>query len=191
MKQKVISAFNFAMNNFLQLDNKNKDLLKELSGACYQVQLTDLKLNIYLVFYEQGVSVLAEQPQQKVDVTLKGSSINLIGAGQMPERIEIIGDLNQAKRLKNLLSQIELPVSKLIASKLGGDFAYFYDNFILGASNFADSIADDCKQNLHSYVNDELGVLVGESEFKLLKKKVASLRNKLTTLEKKYEDISG
>lgn len=189
MKHMIVNKFNEALNDALFMSETNIALLATLEGSCFHIQFTDIKLSIFLVFLDTGVTVLTESPQQLPNATLKGSIINLVGAGitKSADRIEIIGDARKANSLQKVLRQIELPINKIISSKFGDDLGYAVESLGNGVKRLFDSASENCRENVTGYVNQELGLCVEEQEFLLLHKRVTGLRDRVSMIEKKVK----
>ena len=187
MKGLIIAKLTETINSIVFFDGCNTEMLLSLENSCFKINFTDISISIYMQFHSDHVEITTEPKLQAPDVEISGSSVNILGASihKNISNISIVGDVKLAKKLEQLLSKVEIPIANILSKTIGPNTAYWYESATNSIKQKLKSTSDSAKDNIDSYVNEELGLCVREEEFNDFKRRVSQVRDRVSIIEKR------
>lgn len=191
LAQAVFSkAFTSALTRVLALDPEHARLLKPLAGKIIAVELLPFGHRITLSPILDTVLVLADFPGP-ADVTLRGSPLAFarLAFSSRPQNrlfqgeIEVIGDVNVARRLQILLQQLDLDWEAWLADRAGEQLARRVADSIRGVSAWHRHAWQTFQWNLTEFLQEETRALPPPLEAEDLYRRIDRLRDDVARLE--------
>ena len=198
IKPLLITAFESALNRYLNLDEQLATLLAPLAGKVIAMHITPFSENLYFCPTSDSVQIL-DNYLGEVDTQLTGSlaALGLMGVSNNPMRflfkgqIQIDGDANVARHFQNLFAKLDINLEAKIAAIAGEQFA---EKLSLAFRNSRDWSADSLhslRLNLEEYLQEETRELPAKPEAEQFFQRVDELRSDYDRLFARVQQLES
>lgn len=191
-------AFAAALAGFLGLDPNHVRLLKPLAGKVIAVELLPFGHRITLSPTLDTVWVLSDFPGP-ADVTLRGSPLAFarLAFSSRPQdllfqgEIEVIGEVEVARRLQILLQRLDLDWEAWLANLAGNQLARGIADLIRAAAAWHRHAWQTLQWNLTEFLQEETRALPAPLEAEDLYRRIDQLRDDAARLEARVQRLTA
>jgi ubiquinone biosynthesis protein UbiJ len=185
-----------AISHYLALDPRSPELLAPIAGKLIALRLKPLG-TLYLCPAASSVQVLAEPGAVEPDVILSGTPLAFarLGLGGSAEEslfaheIEVEGDADTARRLRNLFEKLEIDWRAHLACYTGEGFAAASLGLLSAGAAWIRDTADALRTNLAEFWQEESRELPTHPEIDALFGEVDRLRADRDRLEARIKRL--
>lgn len=181
-----------AINRCLQSDLQALATLQTLAGKVIQLQITDWQFNCFIIPKHNGIE-LQSQWMKAPDTIISGTLEHLLKVGIASDKatamkqhqIQFQGDIHVGMTMQQLLSQLDIDWTDLLADHVGDNPA---QAITIGFNNLRKqgrAIIDSLRQNTHDYVHHEAKLSPTSMELETFYNEITKLRNDVDRLEAK------
>lgn len=181
-----------AINRCLQTDLQALAALQSLDDKVIQLQITDWRFDCFIIPKHNGIEL---QPQwmQAPDTTISGTLEHLLKVGVATDKatamkqhkIQFQGDIHVGMTMQQLLSQLDIDWTGLLADRIGDNPAQLITIQIGKLRQQGRAMIDSLRQNTHDYVHHEVQLAPTSSDLEAFYQAVTKLRNDVDRLEAK------
>ncbi len=181
----MLSAAESALNSFLERDPVVYKRLLQLHGKVLRVELTDLKLEFFLLINDNGIRLLNHyEGEQQSSLSASSNAIVQLIIDQDVTRalhsdgIRIEGNIGMIIELQQIARLYQFDREALLANVFGDVVAHKLHQGLLDLGSWLHNSSDVLQQNISEYLQEELHLLPSSNE-------IASFANDLqqTTLD--------
>ncbi|NQY51281.1 MAG: SCP2 sterol-binding domain-containing protein [Piscirickettsiaceae bacterium] len=152
-----------ALNVILSQDPEIKGKLRQLDKLSIALQIKNINHTI-IVKIENHKLLLNSSSDTKADLTVTANAIELAKLAYYPDNlfskdIEIYGDVQFAKKLRDILYELDLDLEALIANLTGDILAYPIVHGFCQINNWMKSIHTSLEKNMAEYLREEAELL--------------------------------
>ena len=152
-----------ALNVILSQDPEIKGKLRQLDKLSIALQIKNINHTI-IVKIENHKLLLNSSSDTKADLTVTANAIELAKLAYYPDNlfskdIEIYGDVQFAKKLRDILYELDLDLEALIANLTGDILAYPIVHGLCQINNWMKSIHKSLEKNMAEYLREEAELL--------------------------------
>ncbi len=152
-----------ALNVILSQDPEIKGKLRQIDKLSIALQIKNINHTI-IVKIENHKLLLNSSSDTKADLTVTANAIELAKLAYYPDNlfskdIEIYGDVQFAKKLRDILYELDLDLEALIANLTGDILAYPIVHGFCQINNWMKSIHTSLEKNMAEYLREEAELL--------------------------------
>lgn len=152
-----------ALNVLLSQDPELKAKLKQFDNLSIAFRIKNINYEI-IVTIKNHKLLLNSSPDTKADLTITASAIALAKLAYYPNNlfskdIEIYGDVQFAKKLRDILHELNLDLETFIANLTGNILAYPIIHEFCQINNWMKSIHISLQKNMSEYLCEEAELL--------------------------------
>ena len=154
-------------------------------------------LSHYWLFKSNAI-YLAKDYNGVVDLVLHGSVFDFMRLAFIKREsaltaipIQVSGDMEFAKQLKDLFSNLDIDWEEQLSRVVGDAIAYPLARFLKTMSQWARQSVENFGQNMTEYVQAEMDYLVPEEELQVFFSDIDDLRDDLARLQARIERLRG
>jgi len=190
IKPILISAFESALNTYLNLDEEVSIFLSPLAGKVIAVTITPFNETLYLCPSAEKIQILDTYFGQ-CDTTLTGSlpAFGFMGLSSTPARyffsgdVAIEGDLNIGHQFQSLFEKLDIDIEEHVSHITGDVIAHKLGNLLHNVNRWQQDNFKSAQLNITEFLQDETQDLPPEPEINLFSKRVAHLKEDFDRLD--------
>jgi ubiquinone biosynthesis accessory factor UbiJ len=191
----VLKPAELALNVALSQDPESQATLEQFEQRSITIDIKDLGHTIMVIIENQQLHLHANS-EIAADLKITANAIALAKLGQHPdnlfsEDIEIHGDVQFAKQLRDLLDGFDFDWEALLAEFTGDTLAYPIAHGLRQATSWAKSTHQSLQQNLAEYLREEARILPDKSQIKDYLTDIDKLRADFDRLEARINRLQG
>ncbi len=188
-----LGLFERLINRYLRLDPELPELLKPLTGKVAAIEITTLRLTIYIAFLSDAITLQRDFAGDP-DVLISGSPFDLMNMsfnnGQISaSNVHINGSLELAQNIKNLFDRLDIDWEEQVAKVTGDPIAHGVGSFIRKGLAWGKEACAISKQNVTEYVQEEARCFPPREEIEDFLDDVDLLRNDVDRLEARIQRL--
>jgi ubiquinone biosynthesis accessory factor UbiJ len=191
----LLKPAELALNAALGQDPETKTKLDQFEQRSIAIDIKDVGQTIIVIVENQQLHL---STNSEIEATLKitANAIALAKLGQNPDNlfsadIEIHGDVQFAKQLRDLLDGFDFDWEALLAEFTGDTLAYPIAHGLRQATSWAKSTHQSLQQNLAEYLREEARLLPDKSQIKDYLTDIDKLRADFDRLEARISRLQG
>ena len=124
----LFKPFEFAINAALAQDPETQAKLAAFDQRSIAIEISDVNKTIFVLVQQEQLKLTIEH-EQPADLTIAGQALTLVKLGSEPDslfsaEIEIHGDVQFAKQLRDLLEGFDFDWEQQLARITGDTLAY-------------------------------------------------------------------
>jgi len=190
IKPILISAFETALNTYLNLDEELTLFLSPLAGKVIAVTITPFNETLYLCPTTEKIQIL-DTYLGECDTTLTGSlsAFGFMGLSSTPARsffsgaITIEGDLNIGRQFQSLFEQLDIDIEEHVSHFTGDVIAHKLGYFFRSVNIWQQDNLKSTQLNITEFLQDETQDLPPDPEINLFSRQVAQLKEDFDRLD--------
>ena len=191
----LLKPAELALNAALSQDPETKTKLDQFEQRSIAIDIKDVGHTIIITVENQQLHLNANAEIQ-ADIKITANAIALAKLGQNPDNlfsadIEIHGDVQFAKQLRDLLDGFDFDWEALLAEFTGDTLAYPIAHGLRQATSWAKSTYQSLQQNLAEYLREETRILPDKSQIKDYLTDIDKLRADFDRLEARINRLQG
>jgi ubiquinone biosynthesis protein UbiJ len=185
------------INRYLALDPEVLEKMAVFSGNVIKIEVTGVDKVFYLFPDDKGVHVSTEH-EGHVDTVLRGTAISLFKMGLtadvasllLKNEVEITGDTRMGHQFKNVLSQMDIDWTGVLANLLGDSLAYQLHQSGKKFGQWGKHTVESVSLSFSEYLQEESRDVVTETELEIFNDAVDQLRDDVDRLQAKMKSLS-
>ncbi len=187
LKNIFLKTLSTALNKVLALDPDTFERLKQLAGKTLAIELTNLKLTLFLSLTEKGFKV-ADQNDQTADITITGTTLAFIklraqqSMNLYKSDVKITGDMGLADELRKIFSRLDIDWEGGLSQYTGETAAYHIGKAVRGGMQWLQRTHENLQQASKEYCQEEIRVLPTRVEMDHFTREVSRLRDDVERL---------
>jgi len=183
----LLKPIALALNTALAQDPETQDKLKQFEHHRIAIKINDLNQSIFIELNEQQLQ-LSSYSDKAADLTISSNAITLVKLGSDPEslfssEIEIHGDVQFAKQLRDLLADFDFDWEAQLAHVTGDTLAYPLAHGIRQAVSWIKNSHYSLQQTTAEFLREEIRILPDKSQVIEYMSDIDSLRADFDRLE--------
>jgi len=190
IKPILISAFESALNTYLNLDEEISLFLSPLAGKVIAVTITPFNETLYLCPTTEKIQIL-DTYLGDCDTTLTGSlpAFGFMGLSSTPARsffsgaVTIEGNLNIGRQFQSLFEQLDIDIEEQVSHITGDVIAHKLGNFFRSINTWQQDNFKSTQLNITEFLQDETQDLPPEPEINLFSRQVVHLKEDFDRLD--------
>jgi len=183
----LLKPIELVLNTALAQDLETKAKLDQFEERCIAINISDFNKTINALVIQQKIhlSIDLEQP---ADLTISGKALTLAKLGSDPESlfsadIDIHGDVQFAKQLRDLLEGFDFDWEAQIAKVTGDTLSYPIAHGIRQVGSWARNTHNSLQENTAEYLKEEVRILPDKSQINDYMADIDTLRADFDRLE--------
>jgi len=191
----LLKPAELALKAALAQDPETKTKLDQFEQRSIAIDIKDLGQTIFVNVENQQLHLKANS-EIEANLKITANAIALAKLGQNPDNlfsadIEIHGDVQFAKQLRDLLDGFDFDWEALLAEFTGDTLAYPIAHGLRQATSWAKSTHQSLQQNLAEYLREEIRILPDQSQIKDYLADIDKLRADFDRLEARINRLQG
>jgi len=191
----LLKPAELALNAALTQDPETKAKLDQFEQRSIVIDIKDVGQTIVVIVENQQLHLKANSDVE-ANLKITANAIALARLGQNPDNlfsadIEIHGDVQFAKQLRDLLDGFDFDWEALLAEFTGDTLAYPIAHGLRQATSWAKSTHQSLQQNLAEYLREEARILPDKSQIKDYLTDIDKLRADFDRLEARINRLQG
>jgi len=191
----LLKPAELALNAAISQDPETKAKLDQFSQRSIAIDIKDVGQTIVVIVENQQLHLNANS-EVEANLKITANAIALAKLGQNPDNlfsddIEIHGDVQFAKQLRDLLDGFDFDWEALLAEFTGDTLAYPIAHGLRQATSWAKSTHQSLQQNLAEYLREEIRILPDKSQIKDYLTDIDKLRADFDRLEARINRLQG
>jgi ubiquinone biosynthesis accessory factor UbiJ len=191
----VLKPAELALNAALSQDRESQAKLEQFEQRSIAIDIKDFGHTIMVIVENQQFHLSANS-EIAADLKITANAIALAKLGQHPdnlfsEDIEIHGDVQFAKQLRDLLDGFDFDWEALLAEFTGDTLAYPIAYGLRQAAKWAKSTHQSLQQNMAEYLREEAQLLPDKSQIRDYLTNIDKLRADFDRLEARINRLQG
>ncbi|MDH5358565.1 MAG: SCP2 sterol-binding domain-containing protein [Gammaproteobacteria bacterium] len=191
----VLKPIELALNTALAQDLETRVRLEQFEHRCIAIDINDFNQIIHVAINNQQLH-LSTDAKHTVDLTITGKALTLAKLGHQPESlfssdIEIHGDVQFAKQLRDLLEGFDFDWEAQLARLTGDTLAYPIAHGIRQLSSWVRNTHQSLQENTAEYLREEVRMLPDISQIKDYMSDIDTLRADFDRLEARIGRLEG
>ena len=191
-----MSAFEKALNTFINLDQNSAIYLEPLNGKLIAITLQPFNETFYLCPTANSIQLL-DYSTDTVDTTLTGSvlAFSLMGLSSKPMRsifsgqVKIEGDSHTGRKFQELFAKLDLNLEQLLAPYTGDSIAYSLTQFLSAGRSWSNESIETFRLNCSEFLQEETRQLPPAPELDIFFAQVDDLRTDSDRLQSRIERL--
>ncbi len=191
-----MSAFEKALNTFINLDQNSAIYLEPLNGKLIAITLQPFNETFYLCPTANSIQLL-DYSTDTVDTTLTGSvlAFSLMGLSSKPMRsifsgqVKIEGDSHTGRKFQELFAKLDLNLEQLLAPYTGDSIAYSITQFLSAGRSWSNESIETFRLNCSEFLQEETRQLPPAPELDIFFAQVDDLRTDSDRLQSRIERL--
>ena len=191
-----MSAFEKALNTFINLDQNSAIYLEPLNGKLIAITLQPFNETFYLCPTANSIQLL-DYSTDTVDTTLTGSvlAFSLMGLSSKPMRsifsgqVKIEGDSHTGRKFQELFAKLDLNLEQLLAPYTGDSIAYSITQFLSAGRSWITESIETFRLNCSEFLQEETRQLPPAPELDIFFAQVDDLRTDSDRLQSRIERL--
>ena len=191
-----MSAFEKALNTFINLDQNSAIYLEPLNGKLIAITLQPFNETFYLCPTANSIQLL-DYSIDTVDTTLTGSvlAFSLMGLSSKPMRsifsgqVKIEGDSHTGRKFQELFAKLDLNLEQLLAPYTGDSIAYSITQFLSAGRSWSNESIETFRLNCSEFLQEETRQLPPAPELDIFFAQVDDLRTDSDRLQSRIERL--
>lgn len=196
IKPLLMSAFEKALNTFINLDQNCAIYLEPLNGKLIAITLQPFNETFYLCPTANSIQLL-DYSIDTVDTTLTGSvlAFSLMGLSSKPMRsifsgqVKIEGDSHTGRKFQELFAKLDLNLEQLLAPYTGDSIAYSITQFLSAGRSWSNESIETFRLNCSEFLQEETRQLPPAPELDIFFAQVDDLRTDSDRLQSRIERL--
>ncbi len=192
----LIENMEYVINKALQLDQKALNGLSQLNGKVFLITAPEINLELYVMPEDRGLQISLEE-QDKIDVTIKGRPLALMGlvlnkdggVSVLPKELEIKGDINLAQQLQTVLRELELDWEDYLSQWIGDTAAHKFGKLFRSTGKFLKQAGSNFSKDTSEYLRFRQKVLPDQHLIDGFVQAVDEMRNDVERLKQRIERL--
>ncbi len=198
IKPILISAFETALNHYLDLDEDLPLFLQPLAGKVIAVTILPFNATLYLCPTTHSIQVIDHYPGE-VDTTLRGSltALGLMGLSATPARalfsgeVSIEGDLSIGHKFQELFKQLDIDLEERLAHYTGDVIAHKVGHLFRSANQWQQQTLTTLKLNATEFLQDETQDLPPAPEVNIFYQQIDHLKEDFDRLDARIQRLEA
>lgn len=191
----VLKPAELALNAAIAQDPETRAKLDQFEQRSIAIDIKDIGQTIIVIVENQQLHLKANS-ENEANLKITANAIALAKLGQNPDNlfsadIEIHGDVQFAKQLRDLLDGFDFDWEALLAEFTGDTLAYPIAHGLRQATSWAKSTHQSLQQNLAEYLREEARILPDKSQTKDYLTDIDKLRADFDRLEARINRLQG
>lgn len=194
----ILELAQAAGNRLLELDPETSRHLGELAGKVFEIEVTGLKIKLYLIPTRQGVQLLRRWDTE-ADVKLRGSPMafgRLLSEETDPtlfseSEVHIEGDVELGQRMSQILKRIDIDWEEQLSHFVGDIAAHQIGNVGRDVVSWARKARSKFALDTAEYLQEEIRELAPYSRVERLLSGIDRLRSDVERLEQRIGRLSN
>lgn len=190
LKPLLISAFESALNHYLNLDEDVSLFLTPLAGKIIAVTILPFNETLYLCPTTQRIQII-DHYEGSVDTIMKGSltALGLMGLSATPARaffsgkVTIEGDLSIGRKFQKLFEQLDIDLEERLSQYTGDVIAHKIGHFLQTTNRWQHDNIKSAQLNITEFLQDETQDLPPAPEVNILYQQIDQLKEDFERLE--------
>ena len=183
----LLTPFELALNAALAHDPESQSKLIQFDQRCIAIDISDMDKVIHVQFIQDKLA-LSLDADSEADLTITGKAFTLAKLGSDPDSlfsadIDIHGDLQFAKQLRDLLDGFDFDWEAQLARFTGDTLAYPIAHGVRQFGRLAKDSHQSMQLNIAEYLKEEALILPDESQVNVFLSDVDTLRADTERLE--------
>ena len=199
MKIKIyaLACLETLINKLLKLDSDNIKLMKSLKGNIACIEITNLKICVYIQFYENEIALKDTAIDDNISLKISGNSdkfLSLLFSNSQNvsfQGIEVSGSLDAAKNLHSLITGLEIDWEEQLSIFTGDIAAHQIGNFARSTKSKVAFAAKNMQEMLTEYILYEAHLVPTKEEVAEYINSVDCLRNDIERLEARINNLAA
>ena len=196
IKPLLMSAFEKALNTFINLDQNSAIYLEPLNGKLIAITLQPFNETFYLCPTANSIQLL-DYSTDTVDTTLTGSvlAFSLMGLSSKPMRsifsgqVKIEGDSHTGRKFQELFAKLDLNLEQLLVPYTGDSIAYSITQFLSAGRSWSNESIETFRLNCSEFLQEETRQLPPAPELDIFFAQVDDLRTDSDRLQSRIERL--
>ncbi len=192
MLEPALLVLETLINKCLSNDLQTLARLQELEGKTIKLDITDWRLNFFIVAKHNGVAC-RKNSNGEPDTIISGSLQNLCKVGIAQDKqqaikqhkIQFSGDAHTGIAMQQVLSNLDIDWEAHMAEIVGDTSAHLLGTSLKKAFNFGKSIVSSLQRNVDEYIHHEVKLCPTPTDLAHFYKEINILRNDVERLEAK------
>ncbi len=198
IKPLFISAFEAALNHYLNLDEEVTLFLEPLAGKIIAVTILPFNETIYLCPTAQSIQII-DHYHGEADTTMRGSlaALGLMGLSATPARslfsgeVSIEGDLTIGHKFQELFKQLDIDLEERLSQYTGDVIAHKVGNFFRSANQWQQQTLTTLKLNAEEFLQDETQDLPPAPEVNHFYQQIDQLKEDFDRLDARMQRLEA
>jgi ubiquinone biosynthesis protein UbiJ len=191
----LLKPAELALNAALGQDPETQDKIKQFEHRNITIKIKDINYIINVLFKNQQL-FLNSHEATVADLTITANAINLVTLSQHPDNlfstdIEIHGDVQFAKQLRDLLEGFDFDWEALLAKYTGDTLAYPIAYGLRQFANWATTTHQSMQQTIAEYFREEARLLPDQIQITDYLSNIDQLRADFDRLEARINRLQG
>jgi len=191
----VLKPAELALNATLGQDPESQAKLEQFDQRSIAIEIKDVGQTIIVTIENQQLR-LTINADIEADLKITANAIALMQLGQHPDNlfsneIDIHGDVQFAKQLRDLLDGFDFDWEALLADFTGDTLAYPIAHGLRQAASWVKSTQQSMQQNLAEYLREEARILPDKSQINEYLTDIDTLRADFDRLEARITRLQG
>ena len=191
----LFKPFEFAINAALAQDPETQAKLAAFDQRSIAIEISDVNKTIFVLVQQEQLKLTIEH-EQPADLTIAGQALTLVKLGSEPDslfsaEIEIHGDVQFAKQLRDLLEGFDFDWEQQLARVTGDTLAYPLAHSIRQLHNWVKNSHQSVQFNVAEYLREESQILPDQSQIKEYLSDIDTLRADADRLTARITRLSG
>jgi len=197
-KPLFISAFETALNHYLQLDDNVTLFLKPLESKIIAITILPFNETLYLCPADDKIQIIDYSPEE-ADTHITGSlvALGLMSLSSNPKRaffsgeVSITGDLTLGHQFQQIFKKLDIDLEKHLAHYTGESFAHKLSQFAHQTHDWHQETFNGLRLNITEFLQDESKDLPPEPEIALFMQHVDQLQEDSERLEARINQLGN
>ena len=183
----ALKPIELALNTALASDPETKTKLDQFDQRSIAIHIKDFNHAITVSIQQQRIQ-LSTDSEQQADLTITGKALNLAKLSSNPDNlfsteIDIVGDVQFAKQLRDLLEGFDFDWEAQLARVTGDSLAFPIAQGLRQVTSWAHNTHQSMQETIAEYLREESRLLPDKSQVKAYMSDIDILRADFDRLE--------
>lgn len=169
-RETLLRAVETVLNRLLAADPESPQRLQRLAGCRLGVELTDIGLNLLVLFSESGLRFVTPAPDTDAAPAawVRSSLADLLGlassAGRRGAKVEFSGDVGVIQNVRRVFTELEVDWEEQISEFTGDMLAHQLGRAMRSSTNWLRHSGESMLQTIGEYLTEERRELPSAAE---------------------------
>ena len=186
----INTVLSLLVDQAIRLDPEVHGEFSQLAGHVFKIEVTGLGLVCYLHPGASGLTMTSSYAG-KPDVVIAGTPVGLaklgmstlLDGGKHHEDVSIIGDVELAQVLSQLMKKYHIDWEALLANAFGDTLAHLVGRTVRSTANWGQDVACKMQKNFSDYLQEEIRLMPPREEVEDFMNAVDNLRDDVSRLD--------
>jgi ubiquinone biosynthesis protein UbiJ len=158
-RETLLRAVETVLNRLLAADPESPRRLQRLAGCRLGVELTDIELNLIVLFSEAGLRFAAPDSDAAPSALVRSSLAGLLGlassAGRRGAKLEFSGDVGVVQDVRRIFADLEVDWEEQLSGFTGDVLAHQLGLAVRGSASWLRRSGKSVLQTIGEYLTEE------------------------------------